>query len=73
MLFTVRVFRYFEDMFRTHKNNARRELYFIRHFFLQFNVEFLPVLLENPRGAPANQANLRSWNNRKEIRSGYET
>ena len=42
-------------------------------FFLQFNVESLPVLLENPRGAPANQANLRSWNNRKEIRSGYET
>ena len=35
--------------------------------------ESLPVLLENPRDAPANQATLRSRNSRKQIHSGYRT
>ena len=73
MLSTLLVFYPDEDTFRTHEYNARRQPPYGNHCLLQLNVESHPVLLEDPRGAPANQESLPFAKNRKQIYSGYGT
>ena len=67
MLSTLLELHYYEETLWTHEYNARCLFCFSNHFVLELSVESLPVLLENHRGAPANQATIRSRGTRKNI------